>query len=122
MFDYRALTQSGETVKGEMEAPNEKSAIQRLQAEGLIPIKALPQTAVALPAWQLSIPSRSCRSALTVFTRELATLIEAGEPLEAAMALVADDVGDSRLSGALRRVLVAIRSGYCPEQGARDRG
>ena len=44
-FAYKALTASGERVSGEVDAFDRKAAIQRLQADGLIPIDAEPAAA-----------------------------------------------------------------------------
>ena len=48
-YAYRALTEAGERVAGEIEAGDRRGAIQRLQAQGLIPIEAQPAGRGALP-------------------------------------------------------------------------
>ncbi len=40
IFEYKAATNSGDVVQGEMEAVNQDAVIRRLQAEGHIPIRA----------------------------------------------------------------------------------
>lgn len=113
-FAYRALTETGAKVAGEIEAGDQKGAIVRLQAQGLIPIEAVP----AASARPILTTARSASSsggrhaaALTLATRELATLLEAGETLESALALVAEEVDDRRLGQTLGGVLGRVRSG-----------
>ena len=121
-FAYRALTGSGERVAGEIEAGDQKGAIQRLQAQGLIPIEAFlmaPGSKASGGGAQFSAEVRRERvagggrqaAALTLTTRELATLLEAGETLESALALVAEDQGDKALGRTLQAVLGKVRAG-----------
>ena len=111
-FAYKALTASGERVSGEVDAFDRKAAIQRLQADGLIPIDAEPAAAArGSSVASASAPSARASQHVTTFTRELSTLLRAGEPIERALALVIDDSGDRKLSAALGRVLGKVRSG-----------
>jgi len=116
-FAYRALTDSGERVAGEIEAGDHKGAILRLQAQGLIPIEALPKPAggaaralAGSGRERVSIGGRQA-AALTLATRELATLIDAGETLESALALIAEEQSDTALGRTLRAVLAEVRAG-----------
>lgn len=115
-FAYRALTEAGERVAGEIEAGDRKAAIQRLQAQGLIPIEAQPAgrggaAAAGEPALPALPASGRQAAGVTLVTRELATLIAAGETLESALALVGDDLADRRLRATLRTVLTKVRGG-----------
>jgi len=113
-FAYRALTEAGEKVAGEIEAGDERGAIVRLQAQGLIPIEAVPASS-AMPSFAggRGASSRGGRHemALTLATRELATLLEAGETLESALALVAAEVDNRHLGQTLAGVLDRVRGG-----------
>ena len=120
-FAYRALTGSGERVAGEIEAGDQKGAIQRLQAQGLIPIEAFPKAAgggalggsggqAEVGMVRVAGGGRQA-AALTLATRELATLLEAGETLESALALVAEDLDDAALARTLAAVLGKVRGG-----------
>lgn len=111
-FAYQALTAAGERVAGEIEAADARGAIQRLQDGGLIPIEAQPVAARAGPG-STAAPFRSGASAaqLTAATRELATLIGAGQTVESALDMVAEDAGSRKLAGALSRVLTKVRGG-----------
>ncbi|MEZ5904380.1 MAG: type II secretion system F family protein [Geminicoccaceae bacterium] len=115
-FAYRALTEAGERVAGEIEAGDRRGAIQRLQAQGLIPIEAQPAGRGTLPGAEAPVgrPARSSgrqAAQVTVTTRELATLIGAGETLESALALVAGELGDRRLRAVFEGILNRVRTG-----------
>jgi general secretion pathway protein F len=113
-YAYRALTAAGERVAGEIEAGDERGALQRLQAQGLIPIEALPAPAgrsILADAGASNAGGGRRAAALTVATRELATLIEAGETLESALALVAEELDDATLRRVLAAVLAKVRGG-----------
>jgi general secretion pathway protein F len=108
-FSYRALTAAGERVMGEVEAVDARSAIARLQETGLIPIDTAPVRSRSATAARVR-PARGAKH-VTQLTRELATLIGAGQTLEGALALVAEDLRQKDLAEALGRVLVRVRSG-----------
>lgn len=115
-FAYRALTEAGERVVGEIEAGDRRGAIQRLQAQGLIPIEAQPAARGTLQGMDAPTgrPARSGgrqAAAVTVATRELATLIGAGETLESALALVAGELADRRLRAVFEGILNRVRTG-----------
>lgn len=113
-FAYRALTAAGERVAGEIEAGDIRSALQRLQAQGLIPIDARLATGGAsmlADAGAANAGGGRRAAALTIATRELATLIEAGETLESALALIAEELDDATLRRILASVLAKVRSG-----------
>lgn len=107
-FSYRALTLSGERVSGELEAADMQTAIARLQDSGLIPIDAAPARAER----RMAVPTatRAVRH-VTQLTRELATLLGAGQTVEGALALAREEVPDKGLSAALEDILLKVRSG-----------
>ncbi|MFL5334217.1 MAG: type II secretion system F family protein [Geminicoccaceae bacterium] len=109
-FAYRALTASGERVTGELEAADVPSAIARLQDSGLIPIDAAP---AGRSERKGSVPPPGTRAAkhVTQLTRELATLIGAGQTVEGALSLAREEVPDRGLAAALEGVLLKVRAG-----------
>jgi general secretion pathway protein F len=109
-FAYRALTATGERVTGELEAADVPSAIARLQDSGLIPIDAAP---AGRSERKGSVPPPGTRAAkhVTQLTRELATLIGAGQTVEGALSLAREEVPDRKLAAALEGVLLKVRAG-----------
>jgi general secretion pathway protein F len=109
-FAYRALTVSGERVAGELEAADEPSAIARLQDSGLIPIDAAPAGRAGRRSAAPIVATRATRQ-VTQLSRELSTLIGAGQTIESALALAREEVPDKGLAAALEGVLLKVRSG-----------
>ena len=107
---YRALTASGERVSGELEAADVASAIARLQDSGLIPIDAAPAGRGERRAAAPVVATRAARH-VSQLTRELATLIGAGQTVEGALSLAREEVPDRALTAALEGVLLKVRSG-----------
>lgn len=108
LFAYRALTAAGERVSGEIEAADDRSAVARLQARGLIPISAEP---VAARAGTPALAGRGLSRAVTEATRELATLLGAGQPVEAALGLLIETGEHRKLRTVLASVREAVRGG-----------
>ncbi len=97
-FAYRALTESGRAVAGEIEAGDRQGA-SSASSPGADPDRG--RAGLGRPG----DPGRdgggrqgggSGGAALTLATRELATLLAAGETLESALALVAEEVETGR--------------------------
>ena len=109
-FAYRALTASGERVTGELEAADVPAAIARLQDSGLIPIDAAPAGRGDRRAAAPVVATRAARQ-VTQLSRELATLLGAGQTVESALALAREEVPDRGLAAALDGVLLKVRSG-----------
>jgi type IV pilus assembly protein PilC len=87
MFAYEALDGGGKMVKGSIEAPSEDVIAEKLRDMGFYPLK-ITETKVgvgefdimALPGLRL-IAHRISFKHVVVFTRQLATLIDAGLPI-----------------------------------------
>ncbi len=92
-FSYKAATASGEVIVGEIEAANRQAAIDRLRGQGHIPIRA-EEKGRGLGAGHrlgLSIGARRVGPKdLALLTRELATLLQAGLPLDRALSVLRD--------------------------------
>lgn len=108
LFVYRALTASGERVTGEIEAADGRAAVARLHDRGLIPISAEP---VATRPATAPLASRRLARAVTEASRELATLLGAGQPIEAALTLLIETGEQPRLRAILSSVRDAVRGG-----------
>lgn len=109
-FAYRALTITGERVTGELEAADVPSAIARLQDSGLIPIDAAPAGRGDRRSAAPVVATRASRH-VTQLSRELSTLIGAGQTIESALALAREEVPDRGLAAAIESVLLKVRSG-----------
>jgi general secretion pathway protein F len=107
VFRYRALSATGEAIDGEMEAASRDAVVARLQETRHFPVRveALGEAGASPRAGRLSARD------LGVFTRELATLVGAGLPLDRALEVVASSGASRRLAARAGNLLVRIRSG-----------
>ena len=110
-FRYRALTQAGEIVVGEVDAPSREEVVRRIEYLGHLPIEAEAKTQGILRANLLGGKLPRPRD-VTVFLRQLALLVGAGLTLEGALQTLADDTSKamSRFANALRSSITAGNS------------
>ena len=86
-FQYKAVTPAGEVQEGVLEASSSQAAVARLQEMGFIPIRAEEAGTAKAAVVQGPKTSLFSRGAIRereigVITRELATLLRAGLPLD----------------------------------------
>ena len=100
-FSYRALTASGETVAGVVEAPSADLVVQRVIDLGLIPIDS-GQSAAAPAAPRRGPKTRP--EDIVIFSRDLALLLTAGTRINDAL----DLMGSDRELGRMRAVAAEL--------------
>jgi general secretion pathway protein F len=98
VFRYRAITSAGEVSTGEFDAGTEAELVERLRDQGLMPMQIAPAASgagLAAPAGTQRAPRRRwfasknvTRDQLLAITRELATLLRAGLPLDRALEIL----------------------------------
>jgi general secretion pathway protein F len=100
VFRYKAVNPEGDVAIGEIEAANESEIVDRLRDQGMLPMQVAPAAgaAVALgpspgaaiePTRRTWFQSKSVtRDQLLAITRELATLLRAGLPLDRALEIL----------------------------------
>jgi len=113
-FTYRAADRQGQTIDGVMDAPDVRGVVERLQRDSYFPIKIAPQDE-RRPPLGLGLPRLdrrriSHREVLT-FAHELATLVEAGLPLDRALVILEDLAPNPRLRAITADILKNVRSG-----------
>ena len=110
-FRYRALTQAGEVVVGEVDAPSREEVVRRIEYLGHLPIEAEEATQGILRGNRFGGKLPRSRD-VTVFLRQLALLVGAGLTLEGALQTLADDTSKamSRFANALRSSITAGNS------------
>jgi type IV pilus assembly protein PilC len=85
-FQWEATTRNGEVRRGVLEAIDEAAVGNRLRADQLTPRKIKKQAA----ALQITIGSPVTPKELQIFTRQLATMIDAGLPLVQCLEILAN--------------------------------
>jgi len=103
IFLWEAKTKQGEVKKGEMEANDAAAVDARLKSLGLTPSKVKRK---GLLDANLSLPGSVGGRDLLIFTRQFATMIDAGLPLVQCL----DILGSQTDNGALKKVIFAIKN------------
>lgn len=114
LFLYKAVGSDGNTVQGQSEAPNQQAVIAELQEDGCIPIQIVPAKTIPFSNFSLRRKNQPKiqQKHITVFTRELATLLSAGLPLDRSLVLLAELVPEkSPLRNIVLDVLDQVRRG-----------
>ncbi|HEY2970319.1 MAG TPA: type II secretion system F family protein [Casimicrobiaceae bacterium] len=94
VYRYKAVNNAGDVAAGELDAANESEIVDRLRDQGLMPMQVVATAGDRSPAAQKSprrswfTPRRVTRDHLVALTRELATLLRAGLPLDRALEIL----------------------------------
>ena len=112
-FAYRAADRHGRTLDGVMEAPDARTVVEKLREDACFPIRIAPREERARLALSLdALAPRGVRGRdLVAFTQELATLVEAGLPLDRALAILGELTPSARLRAVSGALLAAVRGG-----------
>ena len=116
-FQYKAVTPSGEVQEGVLEASTTQGAVARLQQMGLIPIRAEEAGAARTGAQpdRSATPffrrNRISQDDIAVLTRELATLLKAGLPLDRSFEILITLAASPRIAELLGRIRNDVRGG-----------
>ncbi len=110
-FVYTAhKTETGETVKAEVQAENERAAAKLLVAQGLFPISIDPKDGAGFLA-KSGFGTRVGAKDRVIFTRQLSTLINAGLPLTQSLRTVSEQVQNKTLHDVSVAVVSSVESG-----------
>ncbi len=112
-FQYQAKNASGQLVQGELEAASQQEAIIRLRAQQLLPVRVV-QFGGARPAAGKSsslFAPRVKGKDLQIFTRQFATLINAGIPVVDALKILSEGLRPGMLREASAQVRTSIEGG-----------
>ena len=113
LFRYRAVSPAGETVEGEMQAPNRALVIERLRDQGYLPLRADElQESAGRGKGLLSFSRGRVRPRdVALLNRELATLLQAGLTLDQALANMIELDPASARGRLLARLQTSLRGG-----------
>ncbi|HET8554029.1 MAG TPA: type II secretion system inner membrane protein GspF [Rhodanobacteraceae bacterium] len=111
-FRYKAISTTGDTLRGNMDAASVEEVIAKLQDQGHTPLEAGPADAVTAAqsfAWLRRGPFPGDQLAL--FTHQLATLLGAGQPLDRALTLLLELPEGASAKKLIERVRDRVRGG-----------
>lgn len=125
-YAYVALDAKGREIQGEVDADNQTAAVSRIREKGLFPTQVVEATAKAarkkavrrpagsvmkmelrMPAFLTRVKSKQ----LMIWTRQLATLVNAGLPLLRGLRVLAKQERNPKLRQATIEMAEAIESG-----------
>jgi type IV pilus assembly protein PilC len=114
-FAYRAISAEGIVADGEISAPSLAEAREQLRLRGLL-AERLEQVEEAAAAGGSSF-KRVNPKALQIFSRQFATMIEAGLSVVAALVILEEQTNDKVLAAVVHEVRADVESGLLLSQG-----
>jgi type IV pilus assembly protein PilC len=111
LFIWSAKTRQGAVKKGELEAANQEAALTQLRAQALVPVKVKlkpKDISEYLPFLKKAISTKE----LVIFTRQFATMIDAGLPLVQCLGIL----GSQQENPSFKEIIKTIRADV--EQGS----
>ncbi|MCK5888482.1 MAG: type II secretion system F family protein [Methylococcales bacterium] len=114
LFIYKAINIAGDVEEGTKEAKDEASMILQLQADGLIPLNVSPsglKSAYSFASFKKNKDELTSKD-IGLFTKELATLLQAGLPLDRSLVVLMELMEeDSKIEKLIRGVLERVKGG-----------
>src|SRR5690348_15349690 len=109
-FAYDAINAQGHLTSGVISAPDVGSAREQLQSRGLLP-SSLAERAAAGEEGLGSMFKKIKPKSLQIFARQLATMIEAGVSVVAALVTLEEQTDDKYLKEVISEVRADVESG-----------
>jgi len=108
VFTYTGRTRAGQTISGEMEAANRDAVVARLRGQQVIAttVKAKPRDLV-IPGFGPKVTEKD----IVVFTRQFATMIDAGLPLVQCLEILASQQENKLFKKTLTDIRAAVEGG-----------
>jgi type IV pilus assembly protein PilC len=137
-FTYEALNAAGKPQKGTIEAGSSEEAIQRIKQQGFFPTQVREQKGAKKNDPAAAAPKKKKKGGgiaiggvstkhLTLFTRQLSTLQDAGLPLLRSLQILEEQQKPGKLKGILQDVCEDVEGGtalseaFAKHPGAFDR-
>ena len=114
IFRWQGVGPNGETLKGEMDAPDASAVAARLRVQRIRPLPDRIRTKGSGLEREIKIPGlgeKVKQKDVVIFTRQLATMIDAGLPIMQALDLLARQTENKTFSGVIAKVKHEVESG-----------
>lgn len=111
IFEYKAVSVSGETLTGEMQAPSQDVVIQRIQEQGNIPISAREASSGLKLSTLLSGRKGLSQREIGDMTQQLSTLLSAGLPLDRSLGILVELSDNERVKATVQKIRNRVREG-----------
>ena len=106
-YNWEGKTRAGEARKGSMEAADEQAVHERLRTEGITPTKVKK----AAKEIRISFGTGVKPKDIVIFTRQLATMIDAGLPLVQCLDILASQTENKNFARIIGNVKANVESG-----------
>lgn len=108
VFVYTGRTRSGQTVTGEMEAPTRDAVVAKLRTQQVIATKVRGKPRdITIPGFGGGVDEKE----IVVFTRQFATMIDAGLPLVQCLEILASQQDNKVFKKALTEIRQSVEGG-----------
>jgi type IV pilus assembly protein PilC len=125
-YTYEALDKGGKPIRGTIDAETEETVLERLRSMGYYPTRVSRTRGKGAKTDLGSIPGlrwlfgRIKLKHLSTFTRQLATLIEAGLPLLRSLAILEDQTESGSLKLVIKQLAAGIENGGTLSEGLKQ--
>jgi len=116
-YQYRATDSAGKVINGSMGADGEKGVVEELHRMGLVPIRITLSRGkggrfnIDVSAQILSIFKGVSNRDLLVFTQDLATLLQAGLPVDRALSIMIGAAEKEKMKEVVGDILKTVQGG-----------
>jgi type IV pilus assembly protein PilC len=110
IFQWKARTRQGSLKKGEIEAMNEAAVMAQLRAQLLLPV-TVKEKAKDVSEYFPFLKERISTRELVIFTRQFATMIDAGLPLVQCLEILGEQQPNKTFKAILREVKMDVEQG-----------
>lgn len=111
-YEYKALDARGKQKQGVVEADAPRAVRQQLREKGLTPLAVEPAVQKRTPSSPLSSGGSLAAADLALITRQLATLIQSGIPIEQTLSATAQQTSKPRIRSMLIAIRAKVMEGY----------
>lgn len=119
VFVYKAADNEGKVITGTLEAKDQGAAVSQLQGSGCFPIRVTPQNGADQASRffpDLRIFHRIGHGEVMTFTQQLATLLDAGFPLDRSLLVISQFNENARFRKVIEEVYKDLRQGRSLEE------
>ncbi|MCD6294466.1 MAG: type II secretion system F family protein, partial [Deltaproteobacteria bacterium] len=116
-YSYKATDSAGKIVTGVLDADEEKKVVAELQTRGLIPIRIAlakgngKRLGLNVSEQFLGLFHGVSSKDVMAFTQDLATLLEAGLPVDRALSLLIESAEKERFKMVVKNILKTVQGG-----------
>ena len=114
VFHWQGVSVRGEVITGEMEAPTREAVLVRLRSQRIQPIPAKVKEKgrglareISIPGFGESVTSRD----VVIFTRQLATMIDAGLPIVQCLDVLGAQSPNRKLRAIIKQIKDEVEAG-----------